>query len=71
MLRQLGWVKAKSSQRDTPRNSELTFLSKDEVYTFRRELILLFKRPVQFFERVFSDSNQIWVDRCSSLIVEE
>ena len=71
VLRELGWVVVFSGNRDTPRNSEIRLQSLPELMAKRRELLQLQGDAVRFIGAVFSSHDRVWVERCSSIVVEE
>lgn len=71
MLQQLGWIDVADTKRRTPRISDSTLRSEEKLFRLRKELLTLRKDPEGFIEFVFGSSDRNWVDRCSSIIVED
>ena len=70
VLRELGWVQVKGN-RDSPRNSDLKLAPEGELLALRKELMSLMKKDAAgFIKRIFHSEDDIWVDRCSSIIKE-
>lgn len=69
MLRELGWIDVQG-RRDSPRNSECKLRSAEELYKLRQELLSLRKEPEAFILKVFRSADRVWVDRCSSIVVD-
>jgi hypothetical protein len=57
-------------RRDSPRNSDCKLKPLDELLSMRRELLLLRTDPDAFIAKVFRSTDKIWVDRCSSIIID-
>lgn len=66
-LRQLGWVTVRGL-RDSPRISDMELRSKEELFTKLRELTAALKRPAEFIAMVFCSEDEVWVERCQSII---
>jgi hypothetical protein len=71
MLRQLGWVEVMKGARPTPRNTELRLRPTDELLAMRKELLHLQKNARMFIARVFGSRSDVWVERCSSIVVDD
>ncbi len=71
MLQQLGWIDVQGNKRRTARISESTLRSEEKLFRLRKELLSLRKDPEGFIEFVFGSNDRNWVDRCSSIIVED
>lgn len=67
MLCQLRWVTAKSN-RPHPKNTELTIRPREELLAELRALQGAFRRPEDFVGMVFQSSDELWVERCASII---
>ena len=71
MLRELGWVQVKGN-RDSPRNSDLELAPQRELLVLRKELMRLMKKDAAgFIGRIFHSQDEVWIDRCSSIIKED
>lgn len=57
--------------RDTPRNSEIQLRPVEELMKKRRDLLQLRGNVPGFIGMVFQSHDSVWVERCSSIIVEE
>lgn len=68
-LRQLGWVRVQG-QRDSPRISDMQLRSSEELFAKLEELKVALKRPSKFIAIVFSSEDEVWVERCQSIIKE-
>ncbi|KAK4232718.1 hypothetical protein C8A03DRAFT_39681, partial [Achaetomium macrosporum] len=69
VLRALGWIDVQG-RRDSPRNSECSLRPAEELYKLRQELLSLRKEPEAFILKVFRSADKVWVDRCSSIVVD-
>ncbi|KAK0368167.1 hypothetical protein CLIM01_14476 [Colletotrichum limetticola] len=67
MLRELGWV-ISTSNRDSPRNTDLHLRPREELLGILRELSSALRRPEDFISTVFHSRDRIWVERCASII---
>ncbi|KAK1634971.1 hypothetical protein BDP81DRAFT_432337, partial [Colletotrichum phormii] len=67
MLQAVGWVTSKS-KRDSPRNTDLQLRSQEELLETLRGLQLAIKRPEDFIGIIFHSQDDIWVERCGSLV---
>lgn len=67
LLRELGWV-VTESQRDTPRNSELRLRPEGQLLQLRTDLLSLRRDPAGFIARIFNTHNNVWTERCCSII---
>ncbi len=69
LLRQPGWIEVQGNKRRTARSSELALRSEEELFLLRKELLSL--RMNRKVELVFGSNDRDWVNRCSSIIVED
>ncbi|KAK1839922.1 hypothetical protein CCHR01_17455 [Colletotrichum chrysophilum] len=67
MLRELGWVTSRSKP-DSPRNTDLQLQPQEQLLKTFRDLRGALKRPDDFIRMVFRSDEEIWMDRCSSII---
>ncbi|KAF2469709.1 uncharacterized protein BDR25DRAFT_38440 [Lindgomyces ingoldianus] len=70
MLRELGWVVVVRGNRDSPRNSELSLRSVEDLLQMRNKLMSLRKTPAGLIGMIFHSYDSIWVERCSGIIRE-
>lgn len=70
MLVKLGWVRAVRGNRTNPRNSDLTLVDRSRLMETYRELFRAQKDAVQFIGQVFRSRDEVWVERCQSIIRE-
>lgn len=68
LLRELGWVKVVSGNRDTPRNTEIALQDIDKLISLRKELLGLRKDAAGFVRKIFHSHDPIWLDRCSQIV---
>ncbi|KAK1635404.1 hypothetical protein BDP81DRAFT_431493 [Colletotrichum phormii] len=55
-------------KRDSPRNTDLQLRSQEELLETLRGLQLAIKRPEDFISIIFHSQDDIWVERCGSLV---
>ena len=69
MLRQMGWIMQRGS-RQTPKMAQCELQGDEVLLRMRKDLMSVRKDPEAFVEMIFGSREKIWVDRCSSIIVE-
>lgn len=70
LLMKLGWVEAIRGNRTNPRNSDLQLVERWRLMEMYRELIRARKDAVQFIGQVFGSKDEVWVERCQSIVRE-
>lgn len=70
MVEQMGWIRRVRGNRPTPRMNEVEFQHEEELMRLKKELVSLMKDPERFIETVIGSRDPIWLDRCSSIIVD-
>ncbi len=70
ILEQVGWLRRVKGTRKTPRMNEVALQHDNILSQQRTGLMLLMKEPDRFIEAVLGCRDRIWVDRCSSVILE-
>lgn len=70
VLRELGWITARTS-RGNPRNSECELREEGELMELYKELLMLQRKDARgFILRVFKSKDDVWVERCMSIVKE-
>lgn len=70
LLREIGWVKVTSGNRDSPRNTDLELQDLEKLLEMRNGLLSSMKDAQGFIRRVFHSHDSVWVDRCSAIIYQ-
>ena len=70
LLRELEWVQVVRGNRDSPRNSDLTLQSREELLRRRRELRSLRKDAVGFIGSEVRSFDPMWVEGGSAMVQE-
>ena len=70
LLMKLGWVQAVRGNRPNPRNSHLALVDGSRLMETYRELLRAQKDAAQFIGQVFRSRDEVWVERCQSIIRE-
>ncbi|KAG6067644.1 hypothetical protein E4U32_003236 [Claviceps aff. humidiphila group G2b] len=67
MLRMLGWVTVRGA-RENPRHIDLTLTPQADLLKEMCYLKSAMKRPYYFFYQVFKSPDEMWMERCQSII---
>lgn len=71
ILRELGWIEVVRGNRDSPRNSEVALRGAERLLQLRRELMASRKNAAGFIGLIFRSHDNIWIERCASIIKEK
>ncbi|KAF6790319.1 hypothetical protein CMUS01_16284 [Colletotrichum musicola] len=67
ILLALGWIQS-GSKRATPRTSECKLAATNDLLRLYHDLCSLQRDGRRFIQRVFHSKDEVWVDRCTSII---
>ena len=72
MLVKLGWLELKENVTRRPRLDDMRLVAGEVLLNRRAELIALMKSDARLFiASVFCSDNQVWWDRCQSIVREK